>query len=207
MVEVMAAHQQIVHYLDMPLQHAHPATLKRMRRPANIKWVYETLSKMRNAMPDIALRTTFIVGYPQETEEEFEALLQFVKDIRFDRVGVFQFSFERGTYSEYLGDPVPAEVKQERYERLMDLQQKISLEVNQSYIGKMVDVLIEGSGEGISIGRSYRDAPEIDGMVIVESELPVGEMVPVRITGSMPYDLSGVPAKRTVNTSGLVHVQ
>ena len=207
MVEVMAAHQQIVHYLDMPLQHAHPATLKRMRRPANIKWVYETLSKMRKAMPDIALRTTFIVGYPQETEEEFEALLQFVKDIRFDRVGVFQFSFEGGTYSEYLGDPVPAEVKQERYERLMDLQQKISLEVNQSYIGKMLDVLIEGSGEGISIGRSYRDAPEIDGMVIVESDLPVGEMVPVRITGSMPYDLSGVPAKRMVNSSGLVQVQ
>lgn len=207
LIEVMASHQQIVHYLDMPLQHAHPATLKRMRRPANIRWVHETLGKIRMAMPDIALRTTFIVGYPQETEEEFEALLQFVKDIRFDRVGVFQFSFESGTSSEYLGDPVPAEVKQERYERLMDLQQTISLEVNQSYIGKKLDVLIEGSGEGISIGRSYRDAPEIDGMVIVESELPVGKIVSVQITGSMPYDLSGVPTTTLVNSSELKQVR
>ena len=114
-------------------------------------------------MPDLALRTTFIVGYPGETEEEFQALLDFVEEIRFDRVGAFQFSFEPGTTSEPLGDPVPAEVKQERYERLMELQQAISLERNQALVGKTLDVLIEGQGDGLSIGRTYRDAPEIDG--------------------------------------------
>jgi ribosomal protein S12 methylthiotransferase len=192
LIEVMAAHPQIVPYLDMPLQHAHPATLRRMRRPANMDWVYRTLEKMRKVLPNLALRTTFIVGYPGETEDEFQTLLDFVSEIRFDRVGAFQFSFEPGTTSEPLGDPVPAELKQERYERLMQLQQGISLEINQGYTGKTLDVLFEGSDDGISLGRSYRDAPEIDGMVIVEGEIPVGRMLPVRINGAMAYDLSGV---------------
>ena len=108
LIEVMASNPQILHYLDMPLQHAHPDTLRRMKRPANMDWVYRTLEKMRTAMPDLALRTTFIVGYPGETEAEFQTLLDFVKEIRFDRVGTFQFSFEPGTASEPLGDPVPA---------------------------------------------------------------------------------------------------
>ncbi len=180
MIEVMATYPQIVHYLDMPLQHAHPMTLRRMRRPANVEWVHATLAKMRATLPDLALRTTFIVGYPGETEEEFQTLLDFVKEIRFDRVGTFKFSFEPGTTSEPLGDPVPAEVKEERYQRLMELQQGISLERNQDYVGRRLDVLVEGSGEGISLGRSYRDAPEIDGMVIVEGEAPVGTFAPVR---------------------------
>lgn len=192
LIEVMATYPQIVPYLDMPLQHAHPATLRRMRRPANVDWVYRTLKKMRSAMPDLALRTTFIVGYPGETEEEFQTLLDFVEEIRFDRVGAFQFSFEPGTTSEPLGDPVPPEVKQERYERLMELQQGISLERNQAFVGKSLEVLIEGHGDGISLGRTYRDAPEIDGMVVIEGEIPLGEMVPVRINGAMTYDLSGV---------------
>ena len=203
LIEVMAAYPQILPYLDMPLQHAHPKTLRRMRRPANIDWVYRTLEKMRHALPDLALRTTFIVGYPGETEEEFQTLLDFVQEVRFDRVGAFQFSFEPGTTSEPLGDPISPEVKQERWERLMALQQSISLEKNQSFIGKQMDVLIEGQGvledEGgspeesndISLGRTYRDAPEIDGLVIVENKIPIGKMVPVRITGAMPYDLSG----------------
>jgi len=176
----------------MPLQHAHPETLRRMRRPANMDWVHHTLGKMRTSMPGLALRTTFIVGYPGETDEEFQALENFVDEIRFDRVGTFQFSFEPGTESEALGDPVPIEVKQERFERLMELQQGISLEVNQSFVGNTLDVLVEGRGDGLSVGRSYRDAPEIDGMVVVEGDLPLGEIVPVRITGAMAYDLSGV---------------
>jgi len=192
LIEVMATHPQIVPYLDIPLQHAHPATLRRMRRPANIEWVYRTLEKMRTAMPDLSLRTTFIVGYPGETEAEFQTLLDFIKEIRFDRVGAFQFSFEPGTTSEPLGDPIPSEVKQYRWEQLMELQQGISLERNQAFVGHALDVLIEGQGDGISIGRSYRDAPEIDGLVIVEGDVPVGEMVPVRISGAMVYDLSGV---------------
>ncbi len=195
LIEVMATQERILPYLDMPLQHAHPATLRRMRRPANMDWVHRTLEKMRSAMPDLALRTTFIVGYPGETEQEFQALLDFVAEVRFDRVGVFTYSFEPGTASEPLGDPVPAEVKEERRERLMALQQRISLEKNQALVGRTLQVLVEGHGDGLSLGRSYRDAPEIDGMVIVEGEIAAGEMIPVRITGALPYDLTGIPAR------------
>jgi ribosomal protein S12 methylthiotransferase len=160
-------------------------------------WVHKTLAKMKKAMPELALRTTFIVGYPGETEEEFQALMDFVEEIRFDRVGAFTFSFEPGTTSEPLGDPVPEEVKLERQERLMTLQQRISLENNQSQVGKKLDVLIEGHGELedsdelISVGRTYRDAPEIDGLVFVEGQPPIGEIVPVTINGAMTYDLTG----------------
>jgi ribosomal protein S12 methylthiotransferase len=192
LIDVMAAHPQILPYLDMPLQHAHPMTLRRMRRPANIDWVHRTLEKMRSAMPDLALRTTFIVGYPGETEAEFQTLLEFIQEVRFDKVGAFQFSFEPGTSSEPLGDPLPAELKQARYEELMLLQQNISLERNQEFVGKTLSVLVEGQGQGIALGRSYRDAPEIDGMVIIEGSAPVGALLPVRITGAMAYDLSGV---------------
>jgi ribosomal protein S12 methylthiotransferase len=192
LIEVMATHKQILPYLDMPLQHAHPDTLRRMKRPANMDWVHRTLEKMRIACPDLALRTTFIVGYPGETEAEFQTLLDFVEEIRFDRVGTFQFSFEPGTASEPLGDPIPPDVKEERYDRLMTLQQGISLERNQMFIGRTLDVLFEGQGDGISMGRSYRDAPEIDGLVIVEGNAPMGQLLPVRITGAMAYDLSGV---------------
>ena len=191
LIEVIATHKQVLPYLDMPLQHAHPKTLYRMRRPSNIDWVHRTLGKMRTAIPNLAIRTTFIVGYPGETEEEYQALLDFVKEIRFDRVGAFQFSFEPGTTSEPLGDPIRAEVKQERFERLMELQQGISMQINQSYVGKTLDVLVEGRDKGISIGRSYRDAPEIDGMVFIEGDAKIGEIVPVKITGAMAYDVTG----------------
>jgi ribosomal protein S12 methylthiotransferase len=194
LIEVMAERKQVLPYLDMPLQHAHPKTLYRMRRPSNVEWVHRTLAKMRAAIPQLAIRTTFIVGYPGETEEEFQALLDFVREIRFDRVGTFQFSFEPGTTSEPLGDPVPAEVKQERFERLMELQQGISLQVNQSYVGRRLDVLIEGNDRGISIGRSYRDAPEIDGLVFLEDQAAIGEILPVKISGALAYDLTAVPA-------------
>lgn len=198
LIEVMSARKQVLPYLDMPLQHAHPKTLYRMKRPSNIEWVHKTLGKMRASIPDLAIRTTFMVGYPGETEEEFQALMDFVKEIRFDRVGTFQFSFEPGTTSEPLGDPIPSEVKQERYERLMELQQSISLQINQSYVGKTLDVLVEGYDNGISIGRSYRDAPEIDGMVLVESKAKAGEIVPVKITGAMAYDLTARPVQQPI---------
>ena len=200
LIEVMATRKQVLPYLDMPLQHAHPKTLYRMKRPSNIEWVHKTLGKMRAAIPELSIRTTFIVGYPGETDEEYQALYDFVKEIRFDRVGAFQFSFEPGTTSAPLGDPVPAPVKQERYDRLMELQQGISLQVNQSYVGKTLDVLVEGFDNGISIGRSYRDAPEIDGMVLIEGKANVGEIVPVRIGGAMAYDLTGVlaPAQQVI---------
>jgi ribosomal protein S12 methylthiotransferase len=191
LIEVMAGSAQVLPYLDMPLQHAHPLTLRRMRRPANMDWVHRTLQKMRSAMPDLALRTTFIVGYPGETEEEFQALLDFVQEIQFDHVGAFTFFSEAGTESEALGDTVPQEVKDERLDRLMLAQQSISLGRNQRFLGQTLPVLIEGSRDGISVGRSYRDAPEVDGLVFAEGEAQTGEIVPVRITGAMTYELSG----------------
>ena len=155
-------------------------------------------------MPNIAIRTTFIVGYPGETEEEFNTLLDFVHDLKFDRVGAFMFSFEPGTSSEELGDPVPEDIKRERYDRLMTLQQSISLQKNQSFIHKTMDVLVESHGKSgetsmpIAIGRTYRDAPEIDGLVYIEphpvnGSLPkISTIAPVKITGAMTYDLSGI---------------
>lgn len=197
LIEVMATHKQVLPYLDIPLQHADPMVLRKMRRPANMEWVHKTIAKMRTAMPQLAIRTTFIVGYPGETEESFQMLYDFVEQTRFDRVGAFTFSYEPGTESEQYGDPVAEEVKLERQERLMLLQQKISLENNQAQVGKTLDVLIEahgevdGSNDSIAIGRTYRDAPEIDGMVFVEGQPPIGEIVPVKINGAMTYDLTG----------------
>lgn len=200
LMEAMAKHDQVLPYLDIPLQHGHRETLKRMKRPAKVEWVYDTIGKLRDMIPNLAVRTTFIVGYPGETEEEFQGLMTMVRDLEFDRVGAFQYSYELGTPSATLSDHVDDDVKQDRYERLMELQQGISLKKNQSHVGKTLDILVEGHGMGededgeetgdiISLGRSYRDAPEIDGYVFVEGELPAGEIVPVRITGATTYDL------------------
>lgn len=200
LMETMAKHEQVLPYLDIPLQHGSRETLLRMKRPAKIEWVYETLGKLRETMPDLAVRTTFIVGYPGETDAEFDGLMKFIRDLQFDRVGAFKYSYEIGTPSATLPDQVADDVKEARWNELMEVQQGISLARNQSFVGKTLDILVEGhgvnededgneTGETISLGRSYRDAPEIDGYVIVEGELPVGEIVPVRITGSTAYDL------------------
>ncbi len=193
LIETMAVNSQILPYLDIPLQHSHRETLKRMRRPANVEWVHRTIKKLRDAMPEIAIRTTFIVGYPGETEEEFADLRNFIEELRFDRVGVFPYSYESSTPSSDVSWQVSEEVKENRRVELLELQQQISLERNQSQVGRILSVLVEGYGDGLSLGRSYRDAPEVDGMVIVPGELPVGELVPVRIDGAMVYDLMGVP--------------
>jgi ribosomal protein S12 methylthiotransferase len=204
LMATMAKHPQILPYLDMPLQHGHRETLKRMRRPAKIEWVYETVGQLRQTIPQLAVRTTFIVGYPGETDEEFDGLMQFVRDLQFDRVGAFQYSHEIGTPSAEQPNPVPDEIKQARWEALMELQQGISLKKNQALVGQTIDVLVEGHGQGededgeaidgvISLGRSYRDAPEIDGYVLVEGQLPIGEIVPVRVTGATTYDLIAAP--------------
>lgn len=201
-IETMARYPQILPYLDIPLQHGSRETLKRMRRPANIDWVYRTVKKLRRAMPDIAIRTTFIVGYPGETEDEFEELLGFVRELRFDRVGAFMYSYEASTPSATVSWQVPDDVKEARLDALMALQQQISLEKNQEQVGRTLPVLIEGYGDGVSVGRSYRDAPEIDGMVFVPGELPVGEIVPIHIDGAMVYDLSGTPAGYAPDATG-----
>jgi len=191
LIEAMARHEQILPYLDLPLQHAHPDVLRRMRRPAAIERVKETIKSLRQAMPDIAIRTTFLVGYPGETEEAFEALLSFVEEMRFDRVGVFTYSEEEGTTAAELEDNIPPEVKEDRRERLMAIQQPISLAKNQALVGETLDVLIEGQDEALSAGRSYRDAPEVDGLVLAQEALPVGEIVPLRIVSALEYDLIG----------------
>jgi len=194
LIETMATTPQILPYLDIPLQHGHRETLKRMRRPANIEWVYATVEKLRAAMPDIAIRTTFIVGYPGETDEEFDALKTFVRDLRFDRVGAFTYSYEASTPSATVSWQVEEAVKQARQAELMELQQAISLARNQAQVGRTLPVLIEGHGDNLSVGRTYRDAPEIDGLVLIPGELPLGELVPVRIDGAMTYDLTGQPS-------------
>jgi ribosomal protein S12 methylthiotransferase len=152
-------------------------------------------------MPDIALRTAFIVGYPGETEEEFQALLDFLAEVRFDHVGVFPYSAEEGTPAAELHGAVPAPVKQERYRRAMARQQEISLAKNQEWVGKTLPVLIEGEAEtdhglrtkdhGLLVGRSFRDAPEVDGLVLATGQAAVGTIVPVRLTAATEYDLWG----------------
>ena len=199
LIEVMATQDKIVPYLDMPLQHGDPRTLRRMRRPSRLEMVYDHMSKLRSAMPDMTLRTTFIVGFPGETEEEFQGLLDFAQAIQFDKVGAFKFSPEPTTPSFLMEGQVADEVMDERYARLMQLQQPISLGKNQAQVGKILDILVEGegevegSGDALTLGRSYRDAPEVDGLVLVPgvSGAPVGSMFKVHITGAMEYDLVG----------------
>jgi ribosomal protein S12 methylthiotransferase len=194
LIDLMAREARVCNYLDLPLQHAHPDVLRRMKRPAKTKRTRKLITDLRAAMPDIALRTTFIVGYPGETEEEFQVLLDFVAQHRPDRVGVFTYSAEEGTAAAALPNPVPEEVKAERYDRLMALQQQISLESNQAQVGRTLDVLVEGSGDGLHVGRSYRDAPEIDGLVFIPEATAVdivGSVQSVHITGAMEYDLVG----------------
>ena len=190
LVEAMARHPQVCHYIDIPLQHGHRDVLARMKRPSE-RVAKETVRRLRQAMPDIAIRTGFIVGFPGETEAEFQGLLDFVEEMRFDKVGVFTYCQEEDTPAGLMPDQLPQEVKEERRARVMELQQQISLEKNRQFVGQELEVLVEGAGDGISIGRTYRDAPEVDGLVIVQGEWPTNRMLPVRITGAMEYDLLG----------------
>jgi ribosomal protein S12 methylthiotransferase len=165
-----------------------------MNGPADVDRTRRLIEELRAAMPDLALRTSLIVGYPGETEDEFRALLEFVRHIRFDRLGVFIYSPEPGTAAAALPDPVPDEIASDRRELLMAAQQEISLALNQAQVGRTLDVLLEGQGGGLTIGRSYRDAPEIDGLVLVHGDIPaaaIGQVIAAEITGAMEYDLLG----------------
>ena len=192
LIDTMARYPQVVHYIDVPLQHAHPETLKRMKRP-NAIVTRQMLDALRTAMPDLAIRTTFIVGFPGETNDEFNALLGFLKEQEFDRVGVFEYSPEEGTPAATMPDQVAPKTRKHRREKAMALQQRISLGKNKEWIGRELDVLVEGAGDGVSIARSYRDAPEVDGVVIVDGELHPGEFARVRLTGAIEYDLLAKP--------------
>ncbi|WP_298608801.1 30S ribosomal protein S12 methylthiotransferase RimO [uncultured Thiothrix sp.] len=188
----LMAEGKILPYLDIPFQHASPRILKDMRRPAHAEKVLERVEKWREQCPDMAIRSTFIVGFPGETEEDFETLLDFLEEAQLDRVGAFAYSPVEGAPANELANPVPEEVKEERLERFMELQAEISANKLSSLIGKTMKVLIDEAGDEVSIGRTYRDAPEIDGQVIIEGvELPVGEFTQVMITHADEHDLWG----------------
>jgi ribosomal protein S12 methylthiotransferase len=195
LIDVMASLPQVVPYLDIPLQHAHPDVLRRMNRPADVDWVRRTVERMRARLPGLAVRTAFIAGFPGESELEFEALPAFLREMQFDRVGCFLYSREEGTASAALPNDVPPALKEERRGRLMELQQGISLEKNRAWVGRRLDILVEGHQKGLTVGRSFRDAPEVDGVVLIEGDAPLGAMVRARITGALPYDLTGVLEK------------
>ncbi len=195
-LRVMREREQVVPYIDMPLQHTHPWTLARMRRPH--RDTDDLVAWMRDRVPGLVLRTTFIVGFPGETSEEFGHLLESVRRLRFDRVGVFEYSHEEGTAAFSREDDVAAAEKGRRRARLMAAARDITLESNRQMVGQELDVLIEGRPEPGSAwyaGRSYRDAPEVDGLVLVRADdLPVGEFVRVKVERALAYDLLARPA-------------
>jgi ribosomal protein S12 methylthiotransferase len=192
LIETITRYPQVCRYLDMPVQHGHPDTLRRMRRPTDVSSLLRWIDALRAAVPDIALRTSLIVGYPGETEAEFQGLLDFMEAAQFDRVGVFRYSREPGTPAHDLPDQVPEDVKQARYDRAMQHQQAISLARNQAQLGRRLEVLVEGSSDGISIARSHRDAPEVDGFVLVQGEHPAGTWQTVHVVGATAYDLIAI---------------
>lgn len=188
----LMAEGKILPYLDIPFQHASPRILKDMRRPAHAEKVLERIAKWRDQCPDIAIRSTFIVGFPGETDEDFETLLDFLEEAQLDRVGAFTYSPVEGAPANELPNAVPEHIKEERLEQFMELQADISANKLGSLIGKTMTVLVDDAGDGASLARSYRDAPEIDGQVIIEGlELPVGEFAKVMITHADEHDLWG----------------
>ncbi len=195
LVQTMARLPRVLNYVDLPLQHAHPDMLKRMRRGGSGADHLRLLEKFRHAMPDAALRSTFIVGFPGETDEEFEALLEFVSAARFDHLGAFTYSHEEGTPAVSLTDDVPDEVKRERHDRLMELQQGIAFEHTRRMLGRTVTVLVEGSHpetEHLLVGRMSRQAPDVDGQVLInDGKATPGQFVNVELSETAGYDVVG----------------
>lgn len=185
--------EKVVKYLDLPIQHISDSVLKRMARRTTKKTITELISKLRKEIPEIVLRTSLIVGFPQETDEEFQELLDFVEDVKFDKLGVFTYSKEEGTPAALMQGQVKKAVKEQRRDAIMSLQQGISRDVNSKKIGRVYDVLVEGLDENGWYGRTAEMAPEIDGLVYIETddELIAGSYVRTRITESTEYDLYG----------------
>lgn len=193
--EAMRDIPQVLHYIDMPIQHASDEILRRMGRHTDKQELTEKIAMLREMMPDICLRTTLITGFPGEKEEDHRALLDFVREMRFDRLGVFTYSKEDGTPAAKMSPQIPARVKKKRQKELMLLQQEIAFEAAQEMEGRVVDALVEGQlvGEHVYLARTYKDAPGIDGALFIETqrELMTGDLVKVKITGSREYDLIG----------------
>lgn len=195
MIQMFVDEPKLAHYIDMPLQHSEDAILKRMGRHTDKASIIEVIHKLRKAVPDIALRTTFIAGFPGETEEHHQKLLEFIDEIEFDRLGVFTYSREEGTPAASFPDQVDEELAVRWQKEIMELQQEISEDKNLSMIGSVITVVIEGYDPSVDayVGRSYKDAPNVDGLVFVhcDYELMSGTYIDVRITEAGPYDLIG----------------
>jgi ribosomal protein S12 methylthiotransferase len=197
LIETIAASKRIVPYLDMPLQHINDTMLKRMQRRVNRADTETLLRKLRTAIPNLVMRTTFIAGFPGETNEQFAELVEFVAEQKFERAGVFTYSLEPDTPAAKLPDHAPTEVMEVRREQLMAVQQEIAFEWNAQQIGRQLDVLLDARVPGerdVWIGRSYADAPDVDGLVYVTGKhLAAGQIVPCEIVASREYDLVAAP--------------
>ena len=210
LIETMATLPNVVHYLDVPLQHGSEAVLRRMKRPHNVGKVLSFIEELRRAMPDVVLRTSFIAGFPGETDAEFQELLDFAKTIRFDHAGCFTYSLQQWTGAYDMSDQVPDELKHERRDRFMRQQQRIAAKQAKRFVGRTLPMLVEGSGEDedgapVVVGRTYREAPEVDGLVVAAGRARPGERATVRIDQAADYDLFGtlVSGQRARNKRAL----
>lgn len=195
LIEAIRTEEKVCHYLDIPIQHASDGILRRMGRRTNQAQLREMIARLRREIPDIALRTTLISGFPGETQEDHEELMAFVDEMEFERLGVFAYSAEEDTPAYSFPDQVPQEVKEDRRDEIMQLQQEIAFEKSEAMVGRVLTVLIEGKvvDEPAYVGRTYMDAPSVDGLIFVNAdvELMSGDFVRVRVTGSAEYDLIG----------------
>ena len=192
-IDSIADSDKVCNYLDMPVQHASDIILKSMKRGLNQQGIRDKINRLRDASPGIAIRTTLIVGYPGETEQDFNELYNFVKDIRFDRLGVFTYSEEEGTSAADLDDNIPQEVKNDRKNQIIELQHDISLARNESFIGKEIRVLVDQTENNIGVGRTEYDSPEIDNIVKIEGKVSKGEFVNIAVNSANEYELIGKP--------------
>ena len=195
LIQTIKEEKKVCHYLDLPIQHASDAVLKRMGRRTSKAQLVEIIGKLRKEIPDISLRTTLITGFPGETEEQHEELKDFVDEMEFDRLGVFTYSPEEDTPAATLPDQIPEEVKEDRQAELMELQQEIAFDLAEDMVGREVLVMIEGkvADENAYVGRTYKDAPNVDGLIFIntDEELMSGDFARVRVTGALEYDLIG----------------
>ena len=195
LIQVIREEEKVCHYLDIPIQHASDPVLKRMGRRTNQEELRRIIGKLRKEIPDIAIRTTLISGFPGETEEDHEELMAFVDEMEFERLGVFAYSLEEDTPAAQMSDQVPQELKEERRDEIMELQQEIAFEKAESLVGRVLDVMIEGkvADEPAYVGRTYMDSPNVDGLIFVNADLQLmsGDFVRVKVTGAAEYDLIG----------------
>ena len=190
-IDAMAECDKVCNYLDMPIQHAADTILKSMKRGLGQDGIRNRIHRLRSAIPEIAIRTTLIVGYPGETEDDFNSLRGFVEEMKFDRLGIFTYSEEEGTGAAHLDDNIPRQVKDDRKNILLEIQHEISLDRNESFVGKTLKVLVDQEGENVSVGRTEYDSPEIDNIVHIQGKVDKGNFVSVRIESANEYELIG----------------